>query len=630
MRTLRLVILLGFLVLPTGSGAQPSLPIPGMSAATSDAEKVVEEASQVETRQALKSPRATMRTFLGAMNELWERPVAGWKKAVSTLDRPEDDPNDGQQEARELYAILNRIELIDVDTLPDVDDVAEKNLESYRFFPNRKTQGAALRRMKRGPVGSIVLAKGEDGLWRFDRNTVEKIPELYQQMRTMPLVAGDEILTVSDYIEDGLPPWLSQQELFSLAYWQWIAIFLLILLGLVVDVVIRLALRRLERTLVRSEEDVTELRRQLRPIGALGALLLWWITVEFLDLGGLVGEILSGTLALLLAVTGTVAAWRLTDLLGDYLKARAKKTTRRIDDVLVPLFIRALKIFVVVMAIVFTASALNLPLTPLLASLGVASVALSFAAKDTVENLFGSIAVLFDRPFDMGDWVVIDGVEGIVEEVGFRSTRVRTFYNSLVTVPNANLVRAVVDNYGRRRYRRWKTTLGVQYDTPPEALVSFTEGIRELVRLHPYTRKDYYEVYCNEFGASSLDILLYVFFEVPDWNTELRERERLFLDIVRLADQLGVEFAFPTSTVHVFSGETPTGPAGRPPERTTEALHILQGAKVAQTLTANQPWRYRKPPPVQITSGPTEVKLDDAGNPIVEVPDADETGDKES
>lgn len=621
MRSVRLLLTLLCLVGPTGAEAQ-TLPIPGMTAPTSDPTPA-EAGPNKETRQQLRSPRATMKTFLGAMNELWERPVAGWKKAISTLDRPPDDPTDGQQIARELYAILNRIALIDVETLPDEDDVEEKNLETYRFFPDKKTQRAVLSRMKRGPVGSIVLALDDDGLWRFDRNTVEKVPKLYQQMRTLPMVAGDEILTVSDYIEDGLPAWLTEEDFLSLAYWQWIAIFLLIFLGLLVDLAIRLSLRRVERGIGRDQET-GELRHQLRPLGALGALLLWWIAVQFLNLSGLVGEILSGSLALLLAVTGAVASWRLTDLLGEVLKSRAKKTTRRIDDVLVPLLIRALKIFVIVLAIVFIASALNLPLTPLLASLGVASVALSFAAKDTVENLFGSIAVLFDRPFDMGDWVVVDGMEGIVEEVGFRSTRLRTFYNSLVTIPNANLVRAVVDNYGRRRYRRWKTMLGVQYDTRPEALVSFTEGIRELVRLHPYTRKDYYEVYCNEFGSSSLNILLYVFFEVPDWNTELRERERLFLDIVRLADQLGVQFAFPTSTVHVFEGETPIGPSGRPPERTTEALHILQGAKIAQSLTANQPWRYRKPPPVQITSGPTEVKLDDAGNPIVEVPDEDD------
>lgn len=600
----------------SGVGAQsiPGLPTPP---AADEIETAAKKEALDRELTLLGSPQATMETFLQAMNELWESPVDGWKKALLTLDLSPEDSDQGRQRARELYGILNRIGVVETATLPDSADLAEKQLESYRYFPNPRTQKAVLARFERAPVSSIVLAPDEAGRWRFDRSTVDHLPGLYEQMEPLPLVAGNDILTVADYIRDNAPPWLTQGEFLTLAYWQWIAIFLLILLGLLVDLSVRLALRRFERGIAR-EADQTELRRQLRPLGQLGALFVWWSAVQFLDINGFVGQVLSSVLAILLAIAGTVAAWRLTDLVGTVLTTHAKKTSRRIDDVLVPLLVRALKIFVIVMAMVFTASALDLPLTPLLASLTVVSVAFSFAAKDTVENFFGSIAVLFDRPFNIGDWVVVDGTEGIVEEVGFRSTRVRTFYNSLVTIPNANLVRAVVDNYGRRRYRRWKTTLGVQYDTPAESLVSFTEGIRELIRLHPYTRKDYYEVYCNDFADSSLNILLYLFFDVPDWNTELRERERMFLDIVRLADQLGVQFAFPTTTVHLFEGKTPTEPEGLPPERTTEALHVLHGAKTAQKLVEKQPWMRRKPPPVQITMDRTEIKLDDAGNPIIE------------
>ena len=577
--------LLACLVLVTVSPARGQTGLPGL--ATESTVKGVDQAAHQEALQeelrALASPQATMRTFLEGMNQLWENPVAGWKRAVLTLDLSPEDAQQGRERARQLYGVLNRIGLVDVETLPDTNTVREKKLQSHRYFPDRKSQRVVLARFKNPPSGSVVLEPDEQGRWRFDRETIDQLPSLFDQMKAMPLAAGDEILTVADYVRQSGPDWLVLGTFLTLAYWQWIAILLVILAGLVVDLGVRLVLRRLESSLG-AKTDRAEFRRQLRPFGQLGALLVWWIAVQFLDIGGFVGEVLSGALTILLSIIGTVAAWRITDLIGNVLKAHAKKSKSRIDDVLVPLVVRALKIFVIVMAVVFAASALDVPLTPLLASITVASVAFSFAAKDTVENFFGSIAVLFDRPFDIGDWVVVDSTEGIVEEVGFRSTRVRTFYNSVVTIPNANLVRAVVDNYGRRAYRRWKSTLGVQYDTKPEQLVSFTEGIRELVRLHPYTRKDYYEVYCNDFGASSLDILLYVFFEVPDWNTELRERERLFLDIVRLADQLGVQFAFPTSTVHLFQGETPSEPTGQPPGRTTEALHVLHGAKVAQKL----------------------------------------------
>ncbi|RMF82140.1 MAG: mechanosensitive ion channel family protein, partial [Planctomycetota bacterium] len=131
------------------------------------------------------------------------------------------------------------------------------------------------------------------------------------------------------------------------------------------------------------------------------------------------------------------------------------------------------------------------------------------------------------------------------------------------TVPNSDLMVAAIDNMGRRRYRRTSTKLGVLYSTTPEQLEAFCEGIREIIRTHPYTRKDYFHVYVNEFGPSSINVLLYCFHECPDWGTELRERQRLFLDILRLAQRLGVEFAFPTQTVHLHHDSTPDSP---PPE----------------------------------------------------------------
>jgi MscS family membrane protein len=241
---------------------------------------------------------------------------------------------------------------------------------------------------------------------------------------------------------------------------------------------------------------------------------------------------------------------------------------------------------------------------PLVTGLGIGGLAFAFAAKDTIENFFGSVTVLLDRPFEVGDWVIVGDTEGTVEELGLRSTRIRTFYNSQVTVPNATLVRATVDNLGRRAYRRWKTYLGVQYDTPPETLLAFTEGIRELVRQHPYTRKDFYQVWCNDFADFSLNILLYVFFRVPDWSTELRERERLFVDIVRLADRLGVQFAFPTRTVHLYREEHRPHeiayeiPAGAHDSDATEA-----GVRAAREITAEQPWQKDKPGPVRFEVG---------------------------
>lgn len=176
---------------------------------------------------------------------------------------------------------------------------------------------------------------------------------------------------------------------------------------------------------------------------------------------------------------------------------------------------------------------------------------------------------------------------------------IRTFYNSLVTVPNATLVRAKVDNYGRRQYRRFTTKLNVTYGTHPDKIEAFCSGIREIVKHHPYTRKDYYHVWLNSFGPHSLDILVYIFFECPDWSVELREKHRFMLDVVRLADRLGVEFAFPTQTLHLHK-EDP-GQIIEPkaiPDTDSERRSVLDGRKAARELMSEQPWKDTLPGPV--------------------------------
>lgn len=405
--------------------------------------------------------------------------------------------------------------------------------------------------------------------------------------------------------------------LLGVEYWQWIGLFVAVLAGLVVDQIVRAIAGVVAAKTVRRhglEDQSDRLPLTVRPLGLLAMGLVWLLLIRSLSLPPLPMRILIGATHVFMVLSGVLAAWRLTDLGAEVLAKRAEATQSSIDDVLVPLLRKAVKIFAIVFGVIYAAEALSIEIAPLIASLGIGGLAFAFAAKDTIENFFGSVAVLLDRPFGVGDWIVVDDVEGTVEELGFRSTRVRTFYNSQVTIPNATLVRAVVDNYGRRRYRRWKTHIGVQYDTPPAKLIAFTEGIRELVRTHPYTRKDYYQVWMHQWSASSMDVLLYIFFEVPDWNTELRERERMFIDIVRLADQLGVQFAFPTTTVHLYKEEHAEYESRHAaPQSMTDRRSMVSGIRAAQQIIAGQPWRDRKPGPQTYGQvGPTP--LDDAGN----------------
>ncbi|MFT7503755.1 MAG: MscS family membrane protein [Gammaproteobacteria bacterium] len=257
-----------------------------------------------------------------------------------------------------------------------------------------------------------------------------------------------------------------------------------------------------------------------------------------------------------------LVAYRVIDILVDVLTRRAGETETMLDDSLVPLLRTSMRLFVAVVGILFLLQNLDVNVSSLIAGLGLGGLAFALAAQDTVRNLLGGITIFADKPFEVGDWVVVDGIEGTVEAVGFRSTRVRTFYNSLVSVPNGNLMNAGIDNMGQRRWRRYKTTLGVGYHTSTDQMQAFVEGIRAIIQASPGMRQDFYMVEFYGFGSTSLDVLVYCFVDAADWNEELRTRHVLNLDIMRLAESLHVDFAFPTQTLHI--AEMP----GQPKQRT--------------------------------------------------------------
>ena len=240
-------------------------------------------------------------------------------------------------------------------------------------------------------------------------------------------------------------------------------------------------------------------------------------------------------------------------------------------------------------------------------------VLVALASTSALGNVISGIALIYTRAFQIGDWVQIENSTGEVIRTSLIATRILTRQNVVVTIPNGNLVRATVDNYGRRRYRRFKTHLSITYDTPPDKIEAFCEGIRELIRLHPYARKDYYQVWLHQFGPSSLDVLVYMFHEAPDWTTELRERQRLMLDIIRLADHLGVEFAFPTETVHLYqeSPDAKRSPADAPGTGDDERAE-REGRRAVHAVTAAAGWRTRQPEPYVFTAATPAQDADDS------------------
>ncbi len=543
-----------------------------------------------------ESPRATIMTFLTEMDRAIETDsVDAWDVAISAFEFLDSDERQAQERIAEgMLEIFNKIEEISEFSLPNAAQIQDKSLTEWDFFP--RADYPPHDRLKRHTNSlRITLRRQDDGAWRFTRQTVEAVPKFSRALIKVNASFGRGEIDggIIQRIRNLVPVSLQISTFLTVEAWQWIGLLLIILVGLILDLTIRSTLRGVWIRVIRrrgAEPDRTILRKAVRPFGLFLASLLWFYAILLLDLPLTPEKILRTAARLVLMLSSVLAAYRIADLVGEFFAAKAITTATKFDDLLIPLLRKSAKILVTAMGVVYIASSLKIEILPLLTGLGIGGLAFAFAAKDTVENFFGSIAVIADRPFEVGDWVVINDVEGTVEELGFRSTRVRTFYNSLVTIPNSTLVRASVDNYGKRRYRRFKCHLGLTYDTPPEKIEAFCAGIRELVARHPFTRKDYHHAWFNQFGPSSLDILVYIFHECPDWATELRERHRFLLDILRLADRLGVEFAFPTQTLHLMKDEPTDKPPHATPKRTAEHRAVISGKRAARELVQDQPW----------------------------------------
>lgn len=505
---------------------------------------------QAATSSKLRSPQSTVKQFMAAMTRVTAGDQEAIEQAVETLDLSKVSPlirtERGQQTARLLFTIL---QLADTPKLEDIPQTLTKDQYTLLKFDQ----------------GSIVLRFSQQQTWLFSSRTVEKIPAIFDAMtldEALDPENGDVVaLPTSVQLRAQMPSVLKQG--FLLEYWQWIGLFLIIVVGSIADKVLAWILKvnvsRWQKTHPSFEGLDSNV---LRPLGLMAMALMWWSGLNMLGLPDTALVILLVAVKLLVSLSGIWSAFRIVDIFDALWTNKALKTENKFDDLLVPMLSKSLKVFVVVIGIVFAADNLNIDVTSLLAGLGLGGLAFALAAKDLLGNFFGSVTVLMDRPFSIGDWVVIGDIEGTVEQVGFRSTRIRTFYNSLVTMPNSILTTTKIDNMGARRFRRMKQVLSVTYDTSPEKIEAFCEGIRKIIQLHPYMRKDYYQVYFNEYGAASLNILVYVFWATPDWSMELRERHRFLLDILRLAKQLDVEFAFPTQTLYLKQGDTEHTAAG--------------------------------------------------------------------
>ncbi len=213
-----------------------------------------------------------------------------------------------------------------------------------------------------------------------------------------------------------------------------------------------------------------------------------------------------------------------------------------------------LKIFIggIGLAAILTVWGINV--TALIASLGLGGLAFALAAKDTASNLFGSFALLADKSIRIGEWVKVGGVEGVVEDVGMRTTKIRSFQKTLITVPNQLVANQPIENFSRRGIRRIKLHIGLTYGTTSEQILKIKQDIESMLRNHEgISQKDSLLVYFDNFGASSLDIFIYTFTATANWAKYLEIREDIHVKIMQIVEANGSGFAFPSQSIYVES-----------------------------------------------------------------------------
>lgn len=395
-------------------------------------------------------------------------------------------------------------------------------------------------------VGRIELAKDPKFGWQITSESVNALPELWAKMRDAVPVNGfptdfeaglDQAQQLRSRINRHL--W---REVLWIEIWQWIALGLLGAGASIVGRILRAIISKPLRKRL-GEGGAAALDRFKRGLGLAFGGGVWITAIPYLDLPMPVSVPIALLAKLTLAFGGILGGIGLVDIAILWAGNRAKRVVKRADSLYLPVLRNFARFLVIaVVAWVFLVS-LDVNVTGIVAGLGIGGLVIALAAKDSVENLFGSLTILFDMPFGIGDWVKIgNDVNGVVEEINLRSTRIRTFDDSVITVPNSNLTKAAVENFGARRQRRINFTLALSRAEPGSAL-AFAEQLRAWMRENPKIRPDNAYAFVTGISDAGVSVLVQGYILTMDYEEELTVRQSLVEAITEIAERTGVEFA---------------------------------------------------------------------------------------
>lgn len=479
------------------------------------------------------SPRAALRSFGEAVRANDPGRAAAFLDLTLVEDRDR-----GPELARRLSVLLDSrlhldVEQVSADAAGDLtDDLARDREELGRLT------GAE------GRVVSVAMTRRErDGAlrWIFSASTVAAVDELFAALPDA-------------WVREHLPETLRRSGPLGLQWWQWLALVTLIPLAVVVGLLLAPPAQALLKRLVsrtRTEFDDALVASARGPIVLLigvatSAMLLRWIALP--------GAAERVVRELQQAFAVVAVFWILLRVIGVLQAAMPSAEWTRSHPALrslIPLGARIARLLVFLAGLLTVIASFGYPIATILAGLGIGGIAVALGAQKSLEHFFGSVSIGIDQPFRVGDWVSVDGVEGDVEAIGLRSTRIRTLDRTVVSIPNGRLADMRAENYGERDRIRFRAEVGLEYSTTAAQVVAVRDGIEALLRAHPLTWPERVEVRLFRFAPSSIDIEAFCWVLTRDINDFRRVREEHLLGIMRIVEQAGASFAFPTQTVHV-------------------------------------------------------------------------------
>ncbi len=510
------------------------------------------------------SPRQTLSTFLTAVDQMLliirdegtgRRSQQGLQRLlefdvrpVRTLDMSEVAPEARVKTSRSaqvyLYEVLSRIELPAMQQVPGAEEIeATPDLDRWTL-PHTEIR---IRRVPEGP------RRGE---FLFDPETVARAQEFYERTRDLPYLRQPPIENFSSFLDvyggwnvpvaaiDALPAW-TRRVAWSLAWWKWIVLLLAALANLAVILLVH----RLTRRRGHPRSTWGYLFRLALPMTVFGSAL-WFIPFvsDQINVTGAIANALRLSSTAVAYVSLAWAIWLFAVAIGESIATASRFRAESLDASLIRLTSQVIGMAAAILLVFRGADQIGLPLVGLVASISIGGLAIALAAQDTLKSLLGSLTILVDQPYRVGERIVAGGHDGVVERIGLRSTGIRQLDGNVTSIPNERMATMNIENIGRRGSIRRKAQLRIATSTPREKVEQAVQIVREILANHEgMPSGSPPRAYFDEFNPDSLSIRFFYWYSPPDYWAFFDFSERVNFEIIRHFAEAGIALAPPTS-----------------------------------------------------------------------------------